>query len=91
VLSACFVGVESLVTGTRGGELLLWDMGGKKAGSFGSVLKVRVFVCVCVCVCFDEAYVGVYAGVCLFLFIRLVSFSLIEWHNSHPVLQRTGF
>ena len=41
VLSACFVGVESLVTGTRGGDLLLWDMGGRRAGSFGSVLQVR--------------------------------------------------
>uniref|UniRef100_A0A7S3VHN2 PLAT domain-containing protein n=1 Tax=Dunaliella tertiolecta TaxID=3047 RepID=A0A7S3VHN2_DUNTE len=40
VLSACFVGVESLVTGTRSGDLLLWDMGGRRAGSFGSVLKV---------------------------------------------------
>lgn len=41
VLSACFVGNESLITGCRSGELLLWDMGGRRAGSFGSVLQVR--------------------------------------------------
>jgi hypothetical protein len=40
VLSACFVSADSLVTGTPTGDLLLWDVGGKRAG-FGVCIQVR--------------------------------------------------
>lgn len=39
VMSACFVSADTLVTGTQGGELLVWDMGGRRAG-FGSCIQV---------------------------------------------------
>jgi hypothetical protein len=39
-MSACFISADSLVTGTQSGELLLWDVGGRRTG-FGTCIQVR--------------------------------------------------
>lgn len=40
-MSACFVSKDTLVTGTQGGELLVWDVAGQRTG-VGSCIQVGV-------------------------------------------------
>ena len=39
VMSACFVSADTLASGTLEGDILIWDMAGRKAG-VGSVIQV---------------------------------------------------
>lgn len=32
VMSACFISMDTMVTGSVDGDLLVWDMGGRRAG-----------------------------------------------------------